>query len=112
MGQYLLTRKEAGSLAEGNYYVTVFKAEVSHSEGKFETTTVYFPVGYQGIYQIPEKGFTFISRDKLWGRSSFPDTYYSTKGYLDGTQMYADIVTANRDSYNYEVSQGLQEFGK
>lgn len=112
VGQYLLTRKEAGSLAEGNYYVTVFKAEVSHSEGKFETTTVYFPVGYQGIYRIPEKGFTFISRDKLWGRSSFPDTYYSTKGYLDGTQMYADIVTANRDSYNYEVSQGLQEFGK
>lgn len=112
VGQYLLTRKEAGSLAEGNYYVTVFKAEVSHSEGKFETTTVYFPVGYQGIYQIPEKGFTFISRDKLWGRSSFPDTYYSTKGYLDGTQMYADIVTANRDNYSYEVSEGLQEFGK
>lgn len=112
VGEYLLTRKEAGSLEEGNYYVTVFKAEVSHSEGEFETATVYFPVGYRGIYQIPQRGFTFISRDKLWGRSSFPDSSYYTDGYLDGTQMYADIVTANRDKYSYEVSEGLQEFGK
>ena len=112
VGEYLLTAKGEADLEDRNYYVAVFSATVSHAEGDFEPAVVYYPVGFKGLFQMPDSNFSYIELDELWGYDSFPDSYYSTEGYLDGTEMYADIITANRDSYNYEVSQGLQEFGK
>ena len=112
VGEYLLTAKGEADLEDRNYYVAVFSATVSHAEGDFEPAVVYYPVGFKGLFQMPDSSFSYIELDELWGYDSFPDSYYSTEGYLDGTEMYADIITANRDSYNYEVSQGLQEFGK
>lgn len=112
VGEYLLTAKGEADLEDRNYYVAVFSATVSHAEGDFEPAVVYYPVGFKGLFQMPDSSFSYIQLDELWGYDSFPDSYYSTEGYLDGTEMYADIITANRDSYNYEVSQGLQEFGK
>ena len=47
----------------------------------------------------------------MLGYSTFADSWYNTKGYIDGTQMYSDIVTSNRENYTYEVSEGLTEFG-
>ena len=112
VGEYLLTAKGEADLEDRNYYVAVFSATVSHAEGDFEPAVVYYPVGFKGLFQMPDSSFSYIELDELWGYDSFPDSYYSTEGYLDGTEMYADIITANRDSYNYEVSQGLQEFGR
>lgn len=111
VGEYLLTAKGETDLEDRNYYVAVYSATVSHADGDFEPTVVYYPVGFKGLFQMPDSSFSYIELDELWGYESFPDSYYSTEGYLDGTEMYADIITANRDSYNYEVSQGLQEFG-
>lgn len=111
VGEYLLTAKGETDLEDRNYYVAVYSATVSHADGDFEPTVVYYPVGFKGLFQMPDSSFSYIELDELWGYDSFPDSYYSTEGYLDGTEMYADIITANRDSYNYEVSQGLQEFG-
>ena len=110
-GEYLLTAKGETDLEDRNYYVAVSSATAAHAEGDFEPTGVYYPVGFKGLFQMPDESFSYIELDELWGYESFPDSYYSTEGYLDGTEMYADIITANRDSYNYEVSQGLQEFG-
>lgn len=112
VGEYLLAAKGETDLEDRNYYVAVYSATVSHADGDFEPTVVYYPVGFKGLFQMPDSSFSYIELDELWGYESFPDSYYSTEGYLDGTEMYADIITANRDSYNYEVSQGLQEFGK
>lgn len=112
MGEYLLTAKGEADLEDRNYYVAVFSATVSHADGDFAPTVVYYPVGFKGLFQIPDKSFSYIELDELWGYDSFPDSFYSTKGYLDGAEMYADIITANRDNYDYEVSEGLQEFGK
>lgn len=112
VGEYLLAAKGETDLEDRNYYVAVYSATVSHADGDFEPTVVYYPVGFKGLFQMPDESFSYIELDELWGYESFPDSYYSTEGYLDGTEMYADIITANRDSYNYEVSQGLQEFGK
>lgn len=112
VGEYLLTAKGETDLEDRNYYVAVYSATVSHAEGDFEPTVVYYPVGFKGLFQMPDESFSYIELDELWGYDSFPDSYYSTEGYLDGTEMYADIITANRDNYDYEVSEGLQEFGK
>lgn len=112
VGEYLLTAKGETDLEDRNYYVAVYSATVSHADGDFEPTVVYYPVGFKGLFQMPDESFSYIELDELWGYDSFPDSYYSTEGYLDGTEMYADIITANRDNYDYEVSEGLQEFGK
>ena len=112
VGEYLLAAKGETDLEDRNYYVAVYSATVSHAEGDFEPTVVYYPVGFKGLFQMPDESFSYIELDELWGYESFPDSYYSTEGYLDGTEMYADIITANRDNYDYEVSEGLQEFGK
>lgn len=112
VGEYLLAAKGEADLEDRNYYVAVFSATVSHADGDFEPAVVYYPVGFEGLFQMPDKSFSYIELDELWGYDSFPDSFYSTKGYLDGTEMYADIITANRDHYDYEVSEGLQEFGK
>ena len=54
---------------------------------------------------------TTVNGDIL-GNSTFADTWYHTKGYIDGTQMYSDIITSNRANYTYEVSDSLKEFGQ
>ena len=51
-------------------------------------------------------------KDDIYGNSQFPGSYYTTKGFVDGEEMYSKIVTANRDNYSYVVSDGLKEFGE
>lgn len=56
--------------------------------------------------------YIILSSKGIQGSSSFPDSYYNTKGYIDGITMYEKLVSANRDQYTYEVSEGLRGFGK
>ena len=72
---------------------------------------MYFPVEYAGIVKLPGDEYMVTKREGLVGNSNIPDTYYSTKGFVDGEEMFSKIVTANRDNYSYEVSEGLKEFG-
>lgn len=48
----------------------------------------------------------------IGGYSSIPNSWYDIRGYIDGTEMFNKIVTANRESYRYEVSEGLKQFGE
>ena len=119
VGEYLLTAKSQGTnYAQNNRYVIVLSAEVSGKSGKntFSAETVYFPVLYEGVLKMPN-GEYVISDDQdgilgfvhLYGN---PLNSYGTKGYNDGEKMYSDIITANRDNYTYEVSEGLLQFGE
>jgi len=111
-GEYLLLAKDQGTdFRNNNRYVVVYSATVSNSQGKFETTTVYFPVEYDGIVKLPGDEYMTTASVGMLGYSTFADSWYNTKGYIDGTQMYSDIVTSNRENYTYEVSEGLTEFG-
>ena len=111
-GEYLLLAKTQGTdFRNNNRYVVVYSATVSNSQGKFETTTVYFPVEYDGIVKLPGDEYMTTASVGMLGYSTFADSWYNTKGYIDGTQMYSDIVTSNRENYTYEVSEGLTEFG-
>ncbi|MGN1165952.1 MAG: zinc-ribbon domain-containing protein [Lachnospiraceae bacterium] len=112
VGEYLLTAKSDDvSVADKNKYIVVFSATVSNSKGGFETATVYFPVQYRGIVKLPGDEFVVTEADGIKGHFYFPDSYYATDGYLDGYQMYNDLVTAYREKYTYEISEGLQQFG-
>ncbi len=112
-GEYLLVAKDLGTdFAQNNVYYLVFAATVSHSEGEFDTTTVYYPVRYNGVVMLPDDEYMVSSCEGIVGSSDFSDGWYDTRGYIEGTKMYDDLVTANRESYKYEVSDGLKEFGE
>lgn len=112
-GEYLLLAKTQGTdFANNNRYIIVFSATASNSEGRFDTTTVYFPVEYDGIVKLPGGEYMVTTTKGLDNnQSQFPGSFYSTRGYLDGSQMYSKLVTANRNNYTYEVSGDLQQFG-
>ena len=112
-GEYLLLAKSQGSdFANNNRYYLVFSATVSNSSKKFATTTVYFPVEYSGLVSLPDGTYMLTSVGGIKGSFTFPGSYYSTKGYMDGTKMFSDLVTAHRENYTYVVSDGLKQFGE
>lgn len=113
VGEYMLVAKDTmSSYSDNNVYIVVYSATVSNSDGKFEPTTVYFPVEYHGVVKMGSGEYIILSSKGIQGSSSFPDSYYNTKGYIDGITMYEKLVSANRDQYTYEVSEGLRGFGK
>lgn len=113
LGEYMLVAKNVTTnYSQNNVYIVVYSATVSNSNEDFETTTVYFPVEYDGIIKMASGEYIILSSEGIQGSTFFPDSYYSTKGYIDGATMYDKLVSANRENYTYEVSKDLQEFGK
>ena len=112
-GEYLLTAKEQGrDFAKNNRYFVVFAVNVSSTENNFAPATVYFPVEFSGIVKLPGDEYMVYEKGGIVGHSDFPDSTYYTDGYLSGATMFSEIVTANREQYKYEVSEGLKEFGE
>ncbi len=111
VGDCLLTAKTPGlNLANNNTYIVVYSALVSNTDGYFEDTMVYYPVAYNGIVSLPNGEYMITESKGIQGNSSFSNFFYSTKGYTDGVQMFEKLITANRDNYTYELSDGLKEF--
>lgn len=111
-GEYLLTAKSQGNdFKDNNKYYIVYSGTVSNSNGAFETSTIYFPVEYDGVVKLPDGKYMVTVSKGIIGKSNLPNSFYYTDGYIDGTEMYSEIVTSNRDNYTYEVSDGLKEFG-
>ena len=111
VGDCLLTAKNPGlNFANNNTYIVVYSALVSNTNGYFEDTMVYYPVAYNGIVSLPNGEYMVTESKGIQGNSSFSNFFYSTKGYTDGVQMFEKLITANRDNYTYELSDGLKEF--
>ena len=88
-------------------YFVIYAGTVSNDKNRFAPTTVYFPVEYDGIFKLENGSYTVLNVNGIVGSSSFPNSWYYTKGYIDGKKLYSDIVTANRERYNFEVSEGV-----
>jgi hypothetical protein len=112
-GEYLLLAKTQGTdFGQNNKYFVVYSATVSNAENDFEPTTVYYPVEYDGVVKLPKDEYMVTATHGIVGNSDFPDSWYGTKGYIDGVEMYSKIVTTNRNKFKYDVSEGLKKFGK
>ncbi len=111
-GEYLLLAKTQGTdFGKNNKLFIVYSATVTSDNGRFDTTTVYYPVEYDGIVKLPGDEYMFTASKGIVGNSDFEGTWISTKGYTDGEDMYSNIVTSNRNNYSYEVSEGLKALG-
>lgn len=112
-GEYLLVAKNQGTdFEKNNKYIIVFSGTVSNDDGKFEASPIYLPVQYDGVVSFPNDEYMVTASQGILGTSIVGNYWLNTKGYVDGNQMFSDIVTANRDVYTYEVSDGLKEFGE
>lgn len=113
IGEYLLTAKNQDTdMMYRNKYIIVCAATVSNVYGNFETTTVYYPVEFDGVIKFSKDEYLPTYIEEIIGESTLPNSWYGTKGYVDGTKMYADIITANKKNYTYEITDGLKEFGQ
>ncbi len=109
-GEYLLIAKNQGSdFKLNNKYYVVYSATLSNKDDRFDPLTVYYPVEYEGIVKLPGDEYMVTASGGIQGNSSIPDTWYYTKGYVDESEMYSDIVTSNRDNYTFEVSGSLKK---
>ncbi len=112
-GEYLLIAKAQGSdFEDNNKYVVVYSATVTSPEDEFDPTTVYFPVEYDGIVNLPNGESMVTEYKDIVGRSFGPNSYGYTYGYFDGEEMFQNVVSKNRGNYTYEVSDGLKQFGE
>ncbi|MEM0529237.1 zinc ribbon domain-containing protein [Zongyangia sp. HA2173] len=113
VGQYLLIAKSQGNdFRNNNRLIIVFSATVSSSNNRFEPTTVYFPVQFEGLVNLPGDEFIYTEGGDILGATQFPHSSSVTKGYIDGAEMFRDLVTANRTDYTYEITEGLKAFGE
>lgn len=113
VGDCLLTAKNPGlNFAANNTYIVVYSALLSNANGAFAETTVYYPVVYNGIVSLPNGEYMVTESKGIQGNTGLGSFFYSTKGYTDGAQMFEKLITANRDNYTYELSDGLKEFGQ
>lgn len=104
-GEYLLVAKEQSiDLSRNNRLFIIYEGIVSNSDGGFEPTKVYYPVEYDGVVMLPDGRIDFMLTKGLMGSSSIPDSWYSTRGYIDDNSMFDELVSSNREEYRYEVS--------
>lgn len=114
VGNYVLKKKEMGVFEQyHNYVIIVYTADVSDSDGKFQTTKVFFPVYFTSVQTQGDGTIAFKSGRDIFGTSKLPgsDTR-SIKGYVDGSSMYESIITKNRAEWSYDVSEALKEYGE
>lgn len=113
LGYYMLFAKNPGSdFSQNNRMYVVYSTTLTNDDGDFEPTTVYYVVQFEGVINLPNGEFMYMKNKGLIGYTSLPGSWSSTSGYLDGVELYDDVVTANRANYTYEVSDGLKEFGE
>lgn len=98
----------SGYVKSYNNLIIVYSGTVSNSDGKFQTTKVYYPVRFINV--LIGDTITYEENAGILGYTDLATITYHTKGYIDGNEMYSKIVTANRDSYISEVSKELQHF--
>lgn len=113
VGEYLLVAKSQGSdYTDNNKCIVVYSATVASTKGYFDPVTVYFPVKYAGIVNLPDGGYMITGCEGIVGRTNFPSGPNDTSGYIDGTEMYKAIITANRGNYTYDMTDSLKQFGE
>ena len=113
-GTYLLVAKSQGldEFEKNNRLIVVYSATVTNDDNRFAPTTVYYPVQFEGLVNLPGDEFLYTAESEVEGSFNFENSSYFSDGYADGAKMFSDLVTANRTEYTYEVSDGLKAFGE
>ena len=113
-GEYLLyTSDDKEQFTGTNIYYVVFSANLADANGKFPTTTIYYPVEYTYVMKLSDEDFLTANRsDVALNYLSLPNTWDTTRGYTDGNEMYKSLISGRDKIYEHQVSDGLKQFGE
>ena len=113
-GEYLLYTSDDKEQFNGtNIYYVVFSANLADANGKFPTTTIYYPVEYSYVMKLSDEDFlTTYHSDVALNFLSLPNTWDTTRGYTDGNEMYKNLISGRDKLYEHQVSDGLKQFGE
>ena len=113
-GEYLLYTSDDKEQFNGtNIYYVVFSANLADANGKFPTTTIYYPVEYSYVMKLSDDDFlTTYHSDVALNFLSLPNTWDTTRGYTDGNEMYKNLISSRDKIYEHQVSDGLKQFGE
>ena len=113
-GEYLLYTSDDKEQFNGtNIYYVVFSANLADANGKFPTTTIYYPVEYSYVMKLSDEDFlTAYRSDVALNFLSLPNTWDTTRGYTDGNEMYKNLISSRDKIYEHQVSDGLKQFGE
>ena len=113
-GEYLLYTSDDKEQFNGtNIYYVVFSANLADANGKFPTTTIYYPVEYTYVMKLSDEDFFAANRsDVALNFLSLPNTWDTTRGYTDGNEMYKSLISSRDKIYEHQVSDGLKQFGE
>lgn len=113
-GAYILTAKSISDWGNNNYVYIVYSTTVSSAEGDFDPTVVYIPVEFSELIKAADGSETFNADSAtIQGSTDLQYDWFSpVPGYTDGATMFNDLMVASKADYTYDVSEGLQQFGK
>ena len=113
-GEYLLYTSDDKEQFNGtNIYYVVFSANLADANGKFPTTTIYYPVEYSYVMKLSDEDFlTTYHSDVALNFLSLPNTWDTTRGYTDGNEMYKNLISGRDKLYEHQVSDSLKQFGE
>lgn len=113
-GEYLLYTSDDKEQFNGtNIYYVVFSANLADANGKFPTTTIYYPVEYSYVMKLSDEDFlTAYRSDVALNFLSLPNTWDTTRGYTDGNEMYKSLISGRDKIYEHQVSDSLKQFGE
>lgn len=113
-GEYLqYTSDDKRQFNGTNIYFVVFKANLSDVNGKFPTTTIYYPIEYTYIMKLSDNDFTAANNTSVFlNYTTLPNTYDTTRGFIDGNEMYNKIISNRTKLYEHQVSDSLKQFGE
>jgi hypothetical protein len=110
-GSYFLKMKDSnsqnGSDAVNCCYV-IAQCDVTNND--FGTVRVYYPVPFQDLLIDKDGKCTYSGGSDILGSSHIDS--YSTKGYMDPSALYNDLVSQYSSTYDAETDEGLKDFEK
>lgn len=109
-GCYMLTAKKPGYWDGSNKVYVIYSAKVKSKTNEFDTTTIYFPVEFTNIIEYVD-GTQYVDLDV---RSISGDTniyialFDDIPGFTSKGDMYSELVSAYKDDYTSEITEGLK----
>lgn len=114
-GSYVLEKKNS-SYGNDNIVYLIYSATISADGDKYskgiESTKIYMPVKFNDVVLKADESIKYNTYTSIVGQSSLSVGWNAINGYTEGDKMFKELITANKDSYTYQVDGNVIEFGK
>ena len=127
LGAYLVTSKnQTVGEDDFNSIYLIYNATVTPTDTTYPAKVTYFPIRFCGLTSLATGTQQYNENEGIVGDTGGAEVngssflsggllqeYYWPRmcGYNDSAKMFNDIIVANKDTINYEMTDSLKEFG-